>query len=188
MVGVGEEGWQFRVPRARARNFTTPRPSQTDRRGEKYKATTTRSARRGRTPGASAAAEAAMAALQSWRKAYGALKDTTTVSLANLNSDFKVRPPSNPHSPAHGFPRISRPLKPAQFVTVGRVLTVGSMAALLRCTPGFIDSLRRVVFVCPGSGCRDREGHQPRGEPAQGAPPAQCVDSSHVLPFLFFCL
>ncbi|XP_038987677.1 putative clathrin assembly protein At5g57200 isoform X2 [Phoenix dactylifera] len=30
-----------------------------------------------------------MATLQSWRKAYGALKDTTTVGLANLNSDFK---------------------------------------------------------------------------------------------------
>ncbi|KAL5203325.1 hypothetical protein ABZP36_014277 [Zizania latifolia] len=30
-----------------------------------------------------------MAAMQSWRKAYGALKDTTTVSLASLNSDFK---------------------------------------------------------------------------------------------------
>ncbi|KAL5229227.1 hypothetical protein ABZP36_017492 [Zizania latifolia] len=30
-----------------------------------------------------------MSALQSWRRAYGALKDTTTVSLANLNSDFK---------------------------------------------------------------------------------------------------
>uniref|UniRef100_A0A0E0L5B9 ENTH domain-containing protein n=1 Tax=Oryza punctata TaxID=4537 RepID=A0A0E0L5B9_ORYPU len=30
-----------------------------------------------------------MAAMQSWRKAYGALKDSTTVSLANLNSDFK---------------------------------------------------------------------------------------------------
>ncbi|XP_062180315.1 putative clathrin assembly protein At2g01600 [Phragmites australis] len=30
-----------------------------------------------------------MAAMQSWRKAYGAIKDTTTVSLANLNSDFK---------------------------------------------------------------------------------------------------
>ncbi|CAL4961940.1 unnamed protein product [Urochloa decumbens] len=30
-----------------------------------------------------------MSALQSWRKAYGALKDSTTVSLANLNSDFK---------------------------------------------------------------------------------------------------
>ncbi|XP_066306814.1 putative clathrin assembly protein At2g01600 [Miscanthus floridulus] len=30
-----------------------------------------------------------MAALHSWRKAYGALKDTTTLSLANLNSDFK---------------------------------------------------------------------------------------------------
>jgi len=27
--------------------------------------------------------------MQSWRKAYGAIKDTTTVSLANLNSDFK---------------------------------------------------------------------------------------------------
>ncbi|OEL38182.1 putative clathrin assembly protein [Dichanthelium oligosanthes] len=31
-----------------------------------------------------------MASMQSWRKAYGAIKDTTTVSLANLNSDFKV--------------------------------------------------------------------------------------------------
>lgn len=31
-----------------------------------------------------------MATLQSWRKAYGALKDTTTVGLANINSDFKV--------------------------------------------------------------------------------------------------
>ncbi|CAD6332971.1 unnamed protein product [Miscanthus lutarioriparius] len=30
-----------------------------------------------------------MASMQSWRKAYGAIKDTTTVSLANLNSDFK---------------------------------------------------------------------------------------------------
>ncbi|VAH78754.1 unnamed protein product [Triticum turgidum subsp. durum] len=30
-----------------------------------------------------------MSALQSWRKAYGALKDTTTVSLASLNSDFR---------------------------------------------------------------------------------------------------
>lgn len=30
-----------------------------------------------------------MAKLQSLRKAYGALKDSTTVSLANLNSDFK---------------------------------------------------------------------------------------------------
>ncbi|KAG1347116.1 putative clathrin assembly protein [Cocos nucifera] len=31
-----------------------------------------------------------MASLQSWRKAYGALKDTTTVGLANINSDFKI--------------------------------------------------------------------------------------------------
>ncbi|CAL9167864.1 unnamed protein product [Musa hybrid cultivar] len=30
-----------------------------------------------------------MATLQSWRKAVGALKDTTTVGLANINSDFK---------------------------------------------------------------------------------------------------
>ncbi|PKA61498.1 Putative clathrin assembly protein [Apostasia shenzhenica] len=30
-----------------------------------------------------------MATMQSWRKAYGALKDSTTVGLANLNSDFK---------------------------------------------------------------------------------------------------
>lgn len=30
-----------------------------------------------------------MSALQSWRKAYGAMKDHTSVGLANLNSDFK---------------------------------------------------------------------------------------------------
>nr|CAD1823473.1 unnamed protein product [Ananas comosus var. bracteatus] len=30
-----------------------------------------------------------MATMQSWRKAYGAIKDHTTVGLANLNSDFK---------------------------------------------------------------------------------------------------
>ena len=43
-----------------------------------------------------------MSALQSWRKAYGALKDSTTVSLANLNSDFKV--PLDPVSPPFDFP------------------------------------------------------------------------------------
>lgn len=31
-----------------------------------------------------------MGTLQTWRKAYGALKDTTKVGLANLNSEFKV--------------------------------------------------------------------------------------------------
>ncbi|CAA7408371.1 unnamed protein product [Spirodela intermedia] len=30
-----------------------------------------------------------MGTLQTWRKAYGAIKDSTTVGLANLNSDFK---------------------------------------------------------------------------------------------------
>jgi hypothetical protein len=41
-----------------------------------------------------------MSALPSWRRAYGALKDSTTVSLANLNSDFKV-------PPSHHFPVLS---------------------------------------------------------------------------------
>ena len=31
-----------------------------------------------------------MATLQSWRKAYGAIKDTTKVGLAHVNSDFAV--------------------------------------------------------------------------------------------------
>ena len=31
-----------------------------------------------------------MATLQTWRKAYGALKDTTKVGLAHVNSDFAV--------------------------------------------------------------------------------------------------
>jgi hypothetical protein len=43
-----------------------------------------------------------MSALPSWRRAYGALKDTTTVSLANLNSDFKV-----PTQFPHHFPVLS---------------------------------------------------------------------------------
>jgi hypothetical protein len=45
-----------------------------------------------------------MASMQSWRKAYGAIKDTTTVSLANLNSDFKV--PLDSVSSPFRFPRI----------------------------------------------------------------------------------
>lgn len=31
-----------------------------------------------------------MGTLQTWRKAYGALKDQTKVGLAHVNSDFKV--------------------------------------------------------------------------------------------------
>lgn len=31
-----------------------------------------------------------MGTLQTWRKAYGALKDRTKVGLAHVNSDFKV--------------------------------------------------------------------------------------------------
>lgn len=31
-----------------------------------------------------------MGSMQTWRKAYGALKDQTTVGLAHVNSDFKV--------------------------------------------------------------------------------------------------
>lgn len=31
-----------------------------------------------------------MSALKGWRRAYGALKDTTTLSLATVNSNFKV--------------------------------------------------------------------------------------------------
>ncbi|KAL8229992.1 hypothetical protein R6Q57_014892 [Mikania cordata] len=30
-----------------------------------------------------------MATMQTWRKAYGALKDRTKVGLAHVNSDFK---------------------------------------------------------------------------------------------------
>ena len=41
--------------------------------------------------------------MQSWRKAYGSIKDTTSVSLANLNSDFKVRIQSS-----RVFPRFLR--------------------------------------------------------------------------------
>jgi hypothetical protein len=33
-----------------------------------------------------------MGTLQTWRKAYGALKDSTKVGLAHVNSDYAVRP------------------------------------------------------------------------------------------------
>jgi hypothetical protein len=32
-----------------------------------------------------------MGTLQTWRKAYGALKDSTKVGLAHVNSDYAVR-------------------------------------------------------------------------------------------------
>lgn len=35
-----------------------------------------------------------MGTLQTWRKAYGALKDTTKVGLAHVNSDYAVKFPS----------------------------------------------------------------------------------------------
>ena len=46
--------------------------------------------------------------------------------------------------------------------------------------------LRFLMILFAGSRCGDREGHQPRGEPAQGAPPAQCVDSPFILASDFF--
>jgi len=33
-----------------------------------------------------------MGTLQSWRRAYGAIKDTTKVGLAHVNSDYAVIP------------------------------------------------------------------------------------------------
>jgi len=107
-----------------------------------------------------------MSALQSWRKAYGALKDSTTVSLANLNSDFKVR---------------RRILLPPPLVTRSDYGGVRCPRCIGTC--GFLWFL--MIFFA-GSRCGDREGHQPRGEPAQGALPAQCVDSSFILASDFF--
>jgi len=107
-----------------------------------------------------------MSALQSWRKAYGALKDSTTVSLANLNSDFKVR---------------RRILLPPPLVTRSDYGGVRCPRCIGTC--GFLWFL--MIFFA-GSRCGDREGHQPRGEPAQGAPPAQCVDSPFILASDFF--
>ena len=36
---------------------------------------------------------ASMGTLQSWRRVYGAVKDTTKVGLAHVNSDYAVIPP-----------------------------------------------------------------------------------------------
>jgi len=95
-----------------------------------------------------------MASMQSWRKAYGAIKDTTTVSLANLNSDFKV--PLDPVSPPLRFPRIFLSPKFGQFiqtlVSSEPVVFWGAGAASDLC--GFDWCL--LAFV--GSGCGDREG------------------------------
>jgi hypothetical protein len=62
-----------------------------------------------------------MASMQSWRKAYGAIKDTTTVSLANINSDFKVRPPD------------PQPLSPDFFRPIICAESVGTLVFSVRC-------------------------------------------------------
>jgi hypothetical protein len=99
-----------------------------------------------------------MASMQSWRKAYGAIKDTTTVSLANLNSDFKVCLRSgvfsSPDCPGIFFrPKFGRLLQTlvspsARLASgvLGRWSSLGSA--------GFDWCL--LAFV--GSGCGDREG------------------------------
>ena len=92
--------------------------------------------------------------MQSWRKAYGAIKDTTTVSLANLNSDFKV--PLDPVSSPLRFPRIFLRPKFGQFiqtlVSTEPVVFWGCGSSLG--SVGFDWCL--LAFV--GSGCGDREG------------------------------
>ena len=96
--------------------------------------------------------------MQSWRKAYGAIKDTTTVSLANLNSDFKVRLRSGVFSPDFPgiflrpkFGRLLQTLVSPSARRAGGVLGRGSSLG----SAGFDWCL--LVFV--GSGCGDREGY-----------------------------
>jgi hypothetical protein len=88
-----------------------------------------------------------MASMQSWRKAYGAIKDTTTVSLANINSDFKVRRIPNPNPP--DFPDLIR-----------RSPIVCSSAEGLAASqePRICAGLIGDFFRFVGSGCGDREG------------------------------
>ncbi|KAK1320783.1 putative clathrin assembly protein [Acorus calamus] len=64
--------------------LSSPHHPSVDRSTEK-----TKSGEREREREVESAEDKFMATLQSWRKAYGALKDTTKVGLANLNSDYK---------------------------------------------------------------------------------------------------
>lgn len=71
--------------------------------------------------------------MESFRKAVGALKDSTKVGLANLNSDFKVF-----HNPNHDFVSFSK-----EFLLL-----------LLRPTD--------FCSIVEGIGCCNRQGYQPR--------------------------
>lgn len=97
--------------------------------------------------------------MQSWRKAYGAIKDTTTVSLANLNSDFKVAldPVSSPRISPDFF--FSVGAKFGQFLQTLVSPSAKRAGGVLGCwsslgSVGFDWCL--LAFV--GSGCGDREG------------------------------
>lgn len=95
--------------------------------------------------------------MQSWRKAYGAIKDSTTVSLANLNSDFKVA--LDPVSSLPISPDFSVGPKFGQFIQTLVSPPAKRAGGVFGCwsslgSVGFDWCL--VAFV--GSGCGDREG------------------------------
>lgn len=94
--------------------------------------------------------------MQGWRKAYGAIKDSTTVSLANLNSDFKVALdplPSPPISPGFFRPKFGQFIQTLVSPSAKRARGVFGCGSSLG-SVGFDWCL--VPFV--GSGCGDREG------------------------------
>lgn len=67
-------------------------------------------------------AETEMGTLETWRKAYGSLKDHTKVGLAHVNSDFKV--PTPPFSSVYFFPIFYGKLRSFDHLVTGFPSTV----------------------------------------------------------------
>lgn len=101
-----------------------------------------------------------MGTLQTWRKAYGALKDHTTVGLARVNSDFKV--------PIHPFSFASKIL--------------GKTTLLLSNKDLFFR------FLKTGCGCGDRQGYQSCRATAKRETPQKSVSLwIFLFPFSYSC-
>lgn len=101
-----------------------------------------------------------MATLQSWRKAYGAIKDTTKVGLAHVNSDFAV----------------------SQFSIL--FLFSFSFSFFFRNISRASDRFFAFIIILLGVGRCCCQSHQPRRASSQRQTPSKCVNLIHSLFFL----
>lgn len=139
-----------------------------------------------------------MGTLETWRKAYGTLKDHTKVGLAHVNSDFKVPTPPPPFSSVYifpifygklhsfdhsvtGFPSTVRYLCVAFWVSVKPYEYSGSKELMCQDRILLLPMFAFLIKICffgrlkIGCGCGDREGYQSCGATTERETPQKSV-------------